>query len=136
MVNQMIKLIPHKYLEKEELINNLMNGRRYTRADTLEGSYAVLHWDKAHIRSPFRYGLKPWDWRGMSELKEITETHWYDEASGENPIPCHVHDGEEVRQIDYITDYKKSSLYPYQGIYDAYKSATPILPSECYQEPV
>jgi len=135
----MIKLIPHKYLEKEELINNLMAGRRYTRADSLAGSYAVLHWDKAHIRSPFRYGLKPWDWRGMSELKEITESHWYDNIPEEGVL-CWVSDtnyGDKIRAYT-IYAHNPGLDYPFESNGDLgdWKYATPVLPSQLYQEPV
>jgi len=132
----MIKLIPVPNIDIDDLINNVMSGRQYTRSTSTVDEYNVLHYDKSHIRCPFRYGLKPWDWRGMSELKEITESHWYDNLTTANKVPCIINDVEHQGFLDHIYYYKHDSKYPFQGDYDAYRSVTPLTADDLYQEPV
>ena len=131
----MIKLIPHQHLDRGDLIDNLRAGKRYTRANSLNESYAVLHYDKAHIRNPFRYGLKPWDWRGITELKEITESHWYENIPSEGVL-CWVttSDTSHEKPACLIFSYT-AKLFIDAGDY-GWDTATPVQPKDLYQEPV
>jgi len=137
MVTQMIKLIPVPKITKRELMTALMEGRRFCVVrDLNDNAHDMIEWDENYGNNPVRNGAKNWDWRGFCFLHEITESHWYDNIPEEG-IPCRVwdHAGQEF-VFDFVMKYDKSDRYPFITNISNYHEATPILPSECYQEPV
>jgi len=130
----MIKLVPVINSDRELLISNLMAGKTYKIMGSVVMREDVLHYDKKHIRNPFRYGLKAWDWRGLRSLHEITEPHWYDNIP-DIGIPCWVWDFTGQDRVPRMV-FNKSVKNGFIAGAVYWNHATPILPSECYQEPV
>jgi len=134
MVNQMIKLIPVPKITKRELMTALMEGRRFAPGFNFTKDESVIHWDHNFGHSPVRKGTKQWDWRGLCYLHEITESHWYDNIP-ECGVLCwvddHLPNAKDCASVIFSIDsgFKESSSCTWEY-------ATPVLPSECYQEPV
>jgi len=135
----MIKLIPHRNISKRDLFKAVESGRKFGVFKGDESAYMPeIHWDDNYGNNPIRCGTKPWNWRGFKYLHEITEPHWYDNIP-EGGVLCWVSNTSKSAkdQIRYIAQHSNDypSNFATKNI-ERWVYATPVLPSECYQEPV
>jgi len=123
-------------MTKRELNQAVMDGRRFTLESTYVHEKDVIHWDDKGTDYPVRKGIQPWNWRGFKYLHEITESQWYDNIPEEGVL-CWVWDKEEgYKGLDTVLKYESGDGLGFITTYSHFNHATPILPSECYQESV
>lgn len=127
----MIKLTACPKITKREIYKAIESGRTFCIGSDTSNP---IHWDDNHGNNPVRCGTKPWSWRGFKYLCEITESHWYDNIP-DIGIPCWVWDfSGQDRCPRVVTNRGVKGGFEAGEVY--WNHATPILPSECYQEPV